>query len=110
MQQESTSRESPNPIQECKDKLHRCEEQAQIYVALDPSGCNHQYTMLEAQGEYEGKSLTFLIDAKSSHSFMSPSTAKRLRVEAQPTGKKLRALLANGSSILADEQVLELSF
>ena len=36
--------------------------------------------------------------------------AKRLRVEEQPTGRKLRASLANGSSILIDEQVLELSF
>ena len=24
------------------------EEHAQIYAALDPSGCNHQYTVLEA--------------------------------------------------------------
>ena len=65
---------------------------------------------MEAQGDYEGKSLTLLIDSGSSHSFISPSTSKILRVEAQPIGKKLRALLANGSLILADEQVLELSF
>ena len=84
--------------------------QAQIYAALDPSGRNCQYTLLEAQGEYEGNSLTFLIDSGSSHSFISPSTTKRLGVEAQPRGKKLRASLANGSSILADEQVLTLSF
>ena len=85
------------------------EEQAQIYVALDPSGCNHQYTVLEAQGDYEGKSLTFLIDSRSSHSFISPRTAKRLRVEAHPTGKKLRASLANKSSISIDDQILDLS-
>ena len=86
------------------------EEQAQIYAALDPSGRNRQYTVLEAQGEYEGKPLTFLIDSGSSHSFISPSTAKRLRIEALPTGKKLRASLANGSSILTEEQILKLSF
>ena len=86
------------------------EEQAQFYAALDPSGRNRQYTVLGAQGEYEGKPLTFLIDSGSLHSFISPSTAKRLRVEAQPMGKKLRASLANGSSILTKEQILKLSF
>ena len=86
------------------------EEQAQIYAALDPSGYNRQYSILEAQGDYEGKPLTFLIDSGSSHLFISPNTAKRLRIEAQPTGRKLRASLANGTSILTDEQVIELSF
>ena len=86
------------------------EEQEQIYAALDPSGRNRQFTVIEAEGEYEANSLTFLIDSGSSHSFISPSTAKRLGLEAQPTGKKLRASLANGSLILADEQVLTLSF
>ena len=37
------------------------EEQAQIYAALDPSGRNRQYSILEAQGDYEGKLLTFLM-------------------------------------------------
>ena len=77
---------------------------------MDPKGRNCQYTILEAQGEYEGNSLTFLIDSGSSHSFISPSTAKRLGVEARPTRKKLRASLANGSLILANEQDLTLSF
>ena len=86
------------------------EEQAQIYAALDPSGYNRQYSILEAQGDYEGKPLTFLIDSGSSHSFISPSTAKRLKIEPQPTGKKLRASLANGTSILTDEQVVDFSF
>ena len=81
-----------------------------MYVALDPSGRNHQYIVLKAQGEYEGTSLTFLIESNSSHSFISPSIAKRLGLEAQSTRKKLRASLANGSSILADEQVLTHSF
>ena len=62
------------------------EEQAQIYAALDPSGRNRQFTVLEAEGEYEGNSLTFLIDLGSSHSFISLSTAKRLGPKAQPTG------------------------
>ena len=77
---------------------------------LNPSGCNRQYTIREAHGDYEGKPLTFVIDSRSSHLFISPSTTKRLRVEAHPMGKKLSASLANGSSILIDEQILELSF
>ena len=86
------------------------EEQAQIYDALDPSGRNRQFTVLKIEGEYEGNSLTFLIDSCRSHLFISPSIAKRLGLKAQPTGKKLRASLANGSSILANEQVLRISF
>ncbi len=86
------------------------DEQAQIYAALDPSGQNRQYSILETPGEYEGKPLTFLIDSGSSHSFISPHTAKRLQVEPQPTGKKLRASLANGSSIVTEERVVDLSF
>ena len=77
---------------------------------MDPSGRNCQFTVLKVEGEYEGNSLTFLIDLGSSHSFISPSTTKRLGLKAQPTGKKLRASLANGSSILANEQVLTISF
>ena len=86
------------------------EEQAHIYVALDPSGQNWQYSILEAQGDYEGKSLTFLIDSRSSHSFILPSIAAQLQVESRPTGRKLRASLANGTSIEIDEQDLELLF
>ena len=86
------------------------EEQAQIYAALDPSGYNRQYSILEAQGDYEGKPLTFLIDSGSLHSFISPCTAKRLQLEASPTGRKLRASLANGTSIVTEERVLEFSF
>ena len=52
------------------------EEQAQIYAALDLSGRNQQFSILETQGDYEGKPLTFLIDSGSSHSFISPGTAK----------------------------------
>ena len=58
------------------------EEQAQIYAALDPSGRNRQFTVLEAEGKYEGNSLAFLIDSGSSHSFISPSTAARLGLKA----------------------------
>ena len=52
------------------------EEQAQIYASLDSSGCNWNYSILEDQVDYEAKYLTFLIDSGSSHSFMSPSSAK----------------------------------
>ncbi|MCO5577333.1 hypothetical protein L7F22_031162 [Adiantum nelumboides] len=34
-----------------KDEM---EEQAQIYAALDPSGYNRQFSILEVQGDYEG--------------------------------------------------------
>ena len=52
------------------------EEQAQIYATLNLSGRNHQYIVIEAQGDYEGKSLTFLIDSSSSHSFISQEQQK----------------------------------
>ena len=55
------------------------EEQAQIYAALDPSGRNRQFSILEVQGDHKGKPLTFLIDSGSSHSFISPGIAKRLQ-------------------------------
>ena len=65
---------------------------------------------MEAQGDYEGKPLTFLIDSKSLHSFISPSIAKRLQVEAHPTGHKLQVSLANGSTIQMMEQIVDLNF
>ena len=77
---------------------------------MDPSGRNRQFSILETQGDYEGKPLTFLIDSGSSHSFISPGTAKRLQVEAKPTGKRLRAALANGSSVVTEELVVNLNF
>ena len=86
------------------------EEQAQIYAALDPSGRNCQYSILEVHGDYEGKPLIFLIDFGSSHSFIFPSTAKRLGVNPQPTRRMLNASLANETSILTDELVVSFSF
>ena len=80
-------------------------KQAQIYaaLALDPNGCNSQYSILEVQGDYEGKPLIFLIDSGNSHSFISPSTAKRLGVNPQPIGRMVKASLTNGTSILTDK-------
>ena len=67
-------------------------EQAQIYAALNPSGYNRHYSILKAQGNYDGRPLTFLIYFQSFHSFIFPSSAKRIRLEPpQPTGKNLRA-------------------
>ena len=86
------------------------EEQAHIYVTLDPSGYNQQFSILDTQGNYEGKPLSFLIDFESSHSFLSPNTIKRLQIATMSTGHKLRASLANGFSILVDEQIVELTF
>lgn len=86
------------------------EEHAQIYAALDPSGKNKQFSILEAQGDYQGKPLTFLIDSGSSHSFISPTTVKRLELEPQPTGKNLRVSLASGTTLTCEEQIVELPF
>ncbi|MCO5558716.1 hypothetical protein L7F22_012302 [Adiantum nelumboides] len=85
-------------------------EQAHVYAALDPSGKNLQYSILEAQGDYQGKSLTFLIDFGSSHSFIFPSTVKHLHLEPRSTGKKLQVSLASGSIVSCEEQFVELLF
>ncbi|MCO5595053.1 hypothetical protein L7F22_049090 [Adiantum nelumboides] len=86
------------------------DEQAHIYAALDPRGYNQQFSILEVPGDYEGKPLSFLIDSGSSHSFLSPSTIKRLHLTNNPTGHKLRVSLANGSNITTEEQTVDISF
>ncbi|MCO5580025.1 hypothetical protein L7F22_033891 [Adiantum nelumboides] len=85
-------------------------EQAHVYAALDPSGRNRQYSILEAQGDYQSKSLTFLIDSGSSHSFISPSTVKHLHLEPRLTDKKLQVSLASGSIVSCEESIVELLF
>ena len=77
---------------------------------MDPSGRNRQFTILETQGEYEGKPLNFLIDSRISHSFISPVTIKRLQLDSLPTERKLRVSLANGTTILEEEKVVEIPF
>ncbi|MCO5597053.1 hypothetical protein L7F22_051127 [Adiantum nelumboides] len=86
------------------------DEQAHIYAALDPRGYNQQFSILEVPGDYEGKPLSFLIDSGSSHSFLSPSTIKRLHLTPNPTVHKLRVSLANGSNITTEEQTVDISF
>ena len=86
------------------------EEQAQVYAALDPSGRNRQITILETQGEYKGKPLTFLIDSGSYHSFIYLAVVKSLHLKPHPTGRKLRVSLANGTSILEEEKIVDISF
>ena len=86
------------------------EKQTQIYASLDPSGRNRHFSIIEAHGDYDGKPHSFLIDFGSLHSFISPSTAKRLRVNPQPIGRMLRASLANKTSILTKKQVISFSF
>ncbi|MCO5580385.1 hypothetical protein L7F22_034252 [Adiantum nelumboides] len=85
-------------------------EQAHVYAALDSSGRNRQYSILEAQGDYQGKSLTFLIDSGSSHSFISPSNVKHLHLEPWSTGNKLQVSLASGLIVSCEEQIVELFF
>ena len=77
---------------------------------MDPSGHNWQFIILETQGDFEGKSLTFLIDFGSSHSFISLTTMKQLQLDSHPTQKKLRVSLANGTSILEEEKFMDISF
>ena len=72
------------------------EVQAQVYAALDPKGRNQQFLVMEIGGTSQGKTLSFLIDFGSSHSFLSPSTIKRLGLHFQATGRNLRISLANG--------------
>ncbi|MCO5569456.1 hypothetical protein L7F22_023168 [Adiantum nelumboides] len=85
-------------------------EQLHVYTTLDPSARNRHYSILEAQGNYHDKSLTFLIDSGSSHSFISPSTVKHLHLEPRSMGKKLQVSLASGSIVSCEQQIVELLF
>ena len=53
-----------------------CEEEveAKVHAALDPSGHNQQFSVVKLEADCDGKSLIFLVDSGSSHSFISPST------------------------------------
>ena len=88
-------RKNPEPNQPVNinyvDISEEAEEQAEVYATLDPSGMDHQYTILKVEGDYEGKPLTFLIDSSSLHSFISPNLAKQLNIEPRPTGDELRS-------------------
>ena len=81
-----------------------------MYVALDPRGKNHQFLVMESGGTSQGKTLSFLINSGSSHSFFSPSTIRRLGIHPQATGRNLRISLANGSSLSTPEQVVKINF
>ena len=86
------------------------EVQAQVYATLDPRGRNQQFSVMEIGGTSQGKTLSFLIDSGSSHSFLSPSTIKRLGLHTQAIGRNLRISLANGSSLTTLEQVVKIGF
>lgn len=87
------------------------EEQAQIYATLDPSGSNIQFSILEDCRDYRDMPLSFLINSRSSHSFVLLSVVKNLQVGTTLIGRhKLRDFLDNGSTILAEEQTVELPF
>ena len=86
------------------------EERAVIYAALDPSGRNQQFSVIEAPVESLGNSFSLLVDSGSSHSFISPSMVAKLGVSPVPTGKRLRASLANGSQVLIEEKIVDLQF
>ncbi|MCO5612133.1 hypothetical protein L7F22_066395 [Adiantum nelumboides] len=110
---ESSSKKKSKPRRKLTIKdfaLDEVIEQAHVYAALDPSERNRQFSILEAQGDYQGKSLTFLIDSRSSHSFISPSIVKHLHLEPWSTGKKLQVSLASGSIKSCEEQIVELLF
>ena len=63
------------------DVSEEAEEQAEVYAALNPNSRDHQYTVLEFKGDYEGKPLTFLINSGSLHSFISPNLTKQTNVD-----------------------------
>ena len=65
---------------------------------------------MEVDGISQGKPVRFLIDSGSSHSFLSPFTVKRMLLQPQPSGKKLRVSLANGTTILTDKLSIEIDF
>ena len=65
---------------------------------------------MEIGGTSQGKTLSFLIDSGSSHSFFSPSTIKRLGMHPQTTDRNLRISLANGSSLTTLEQIVKIDF
>ena len=84
--------------------------QAQVYATLDPRGRNQQFSVMEIGGTSQGKTLSFLIDSGSSHSFLLPSTIKRLDVHPPTTRRNLKISLANGSNLTTLEQVVKLDF
>ena len=86
------------------------EVQAQVYGTLDPRGRNQQFLVMEIGGTSQGKTLSYLIDSGSSHSFLLPSTIKRLDLHPQATGRNLKISLANGSSLTTLEQIVKLNF
>ena len=86
------------------------EVQAQVYALLDPTGMNQQFLVMGTWGINQGKTLSFLIDFGSSHSFLSPSTIKRLGLHRQAIGRKRRVSLANGSSLTTQDQVIKINF
>ena len=65
---------------------------------------------MEIGGTSQGKNLSFLIDSRSSHSFLSPSTIKKLDLHPQATGCNLKISLANGSNLATLEQVVKIDF
>ena len=65
---------------------------------------------MEIGGTSQGKTLSFLIDSGSSHSFLSPSTIKRLGLHLQYTGRNLKISLENGSNLTTPEQVVKIDF
>ena len=86
------------------------EVQAQVYAALDPRGRNQQFSIMEIGGTSQGKTLSFLIDSGSSHSFLLLTTIKRMWLHPQATGRNLRISLAYGSSLSTREQVVKIDF
>ena len=86
------------------------EERAEIYAALDPSGRNRQYSVMEVPVDCQGNPLSLLVDSGSTHSFISPKIVAKLGITPKPIGKNLRASLANGTEIVIREEVVDLEF
>ena len=86
------------------------EVQAQVYAALDPRGKNQQILVMEIERTNQGKIHSFLIDFGSSHSFLSPTTIKRMGLHPQAMGCSLIISLANGLGLSTQEQVVKIDF
>ena len=60
--------------------------------------------------DIQGKSLSFLVNFGSTHSFISPKVVELLKLKPIETRKKLRASLANGTEIKTPKLIVDLPF
>ena len=86
------------------------EKSNKIYATLDWIGRNQQFSVIETPTTCDTKHFSLLIDFESSHYFLSPTFLEKLGLESLPVGKRLKALMANGSQIEINERIIDLQF